>query len=369
MSNKIDVDLIKDEKGRVFAHIKVVDPELLGHGAKFRLMAKVEVSDNRPVNQNKTLFEKSLSRNLTTEQLIKIPASKLNIFSYSGDKIDISVSTQVVVNDGIIFDTKVNEDQQMVLGGKPRVRTNASEMIDPSDRFDFFANLKAIPSRNQMITLILLVVGLVIVGVNMLLGAIDQFSSPGATIFYDHIAADGDSESPFLKALAGSSAVAGGIWLLIKGQLRKYMRFRFARVPAQIKRGKDYKISELVNGKSRVDLHNVKVRIVACNMEKGQYKRGHGTNERTVSFEEPIRAVMLYEKHLPKVAARVPINTYLNENIRFDPMFSVLYPPFVISSSHGLDVHWEVQLVHPKFIDQELAGTKKCFAYRDFLES
>jgi hypothetical protein len=110
------------------------------------------------------------------------------------------------------------------------------------------------------------------------------------------------------------------------------------------------------------------VRIVACNMEKGQYKRGSGTDERTVSFEEPIRAVMLYEKHIPFVPASMPIKTYLDDTISFDPMFSALYPPFMISDSHGMDVHWEVQLLHPRYVDHELVGKKQRFSYHDFLD-
>jgi hypothetical protein len=35
-------------------------------------------------------------------------------------------------------------------------------------------------------------------------------------------------------------------------------------------------------------------------------------------------------------------------------MYKVLYPMQMISSTHGLDIHWEVQLIHKEFIDQEL---------------
>jgi hypothetical protein len=367
MSHRIDVDFIKDESGVVFAHIKVLDRKLLGHDAKFKLIAKVEVHDKRPVNETKVLFETALAKSLVSEQLVKIPAAKLNIFSYKGKMIDITISTQIVIDDAVFFDTKVSEEQQMKLAEKPKVRTLAEKMIDPEDVFDFFANLKAIPSHNQLITLSLLIAGLAIIGTNMLIGVIDQFSLSGSTIFYDHVDADGEYESPFFKALMGSGAIGVGVWYLIKGQLRKYMQFHFTRL-TKIKRGKEYKVSELVNGRSRVPLINVKIRIVACNMEKGQYTRRRGTDDETVSFEEPMRGVMLYEKKISFVPARVPIKTYLNDTFSFDSMFSSLYPPFMISDSHGVDVHWEVQLLHPKYIDHELIGRKNLFDYHDFLE-
>jgi hypothetical protein len=40
----------------------------------------------------------------------------------------------------------------------------------------------------------------------------------------------------------------------------------------------------------------------------------------------------------------------------------------MISSTHGLDIHWEVQLIHKEFIDQELIWDKKYFKYEDFLK-
>ena len=109
------------------------------------------------------------------------------------------------------------------------------------------------------------------------------------------------------------------------------------------------------------------MRVVASNLECGQYIRGSGTNQRTVSFTEPIRGVVLFEKTVDHIPARAPIGTYFNDRFSFTPMFELLYPPVKISSSHGLKVHWEVQLIHPEFIDQELVGPDGLFSYEDFL--
>jgi hypothetical protein len=38
----------------------------------------------------------------------------------------------------------------------------------------------------------------------------------------------------------------------------------------------------------------------------------------------------------------------------------------VVSKSHGLFVHWEVQLIHNEFVDQELEGDTAHFRLDDF---
>ena len=69
-----------------------------------------------------------------------------------------------------------------------------------------------------------------------------------------------------------------------------------------------------------------------------------------------------------RIAARAPIAPHFDGPIDFGPMFAALYPPFTVSKTHGLSVHWEVQLLHPEFVDQELAGPTDRFGYEDFLE-
>ena len=63
------------------------------------------------------------------------------------------------------------------------------------------------------------------------------------------------------------------------------------------------------------------------------------------------------------------LQTYLDGEIDFEPMFASLYPPLMVTGSHGVEVAWEVQLLHPKFVDQELPGPNKDLAYEDFLDA
>ena len=47
---------------------------------------------------------------------------------------------------------------------------------------------------------------------------------------------------------------------------------------------------------------------------------------------------------------------HLDGHVDFEPIFTELLPPQLISDTHGIDVVWEVQLLHPDFVDQELIG-------------
>ena len=40
----------------------------------------------------------------------------------------------------------------------------------------------------------------------------------------------------------------------------------------------------------------------------------------------------------------------------------------MISSTHGLDLYWEIQLIHNELVDQELIGKVHKLKIQDFLE-
>ena len=369
MAEKIDVTLRAEDdlEGPVECEISF-DPEFIGHDAEFRLVAEVRVKDSRPVHSEKIFFEQKF-RVQQDIHTFEIPRKQFHAYSYKGDKIDIRIHTRVKVDDALIFDTKVSEEHQVELGTKPEVANDARVMIEPNDIFKFFENLKAIPAHNQMITLVLLVIGGIIMLVNAIIGIHDQLVPESMTYLYSHVDSDGESQSPLVAGLAGSGVLGLLVWFAIRHQLRKYMKFSLSLInqPARILPQDSYRVSSFFTGKSRVPLENITLRIVACNMEKGQYVRGSGTDQRTVSFSDPVRGVLLYEKHVDHIPARTPIRDYFNDDFSFGPMFSILFPPLEISSTHGLDVHWEIQLLHPDFVDQELIGLNRFFHYEDFL--
>ena len=50
-------------------------------------------------------------------------------------------------------------------------------------------------------------------------------------------------------------------------------------------------------------------------------------------------------------------------------MFKSLYPRQMVSSEHGIDLAWEIQLIVDDFVDQELHGDPNAFVQKDFYEA
>jgi hypothetical protein len=347
--------------------VTVDDPKLVGHEAELVLTLHVEVLDSRAVNSERELFRTRFRLDHARVE-VPLPESALHCYSYTGSRIRTVVHAEVSIDDGILFDSKAEEDEDLALPDRPQLRDDAKELIEPEDAFDLAANFRVIPLFNRGIVTVLLALGLLVVGANTLLGIHDQLAPEELTFFYSHVDSDGDSQSPFFDSLAMSGAAGAALWLAIRRQLRRYMRFEL-RFADPLRRTTVVPARELVHGVARCDLEDVTVRVVAANRERGQYKRGSGKKERTVSFVEPVRAVLLYERHLRHVPAGAPVEDRLDGEVRFEPLFAAFYPPLRAGSHHGIDVVWEVQLLHPRFVDQELPGGCGDLLYEDFLEA
>ncbi len=374
MSNQLDITFNSNsdnEPEKLKAKLSFLDPELIGKEATFTIEHHVNVNDSRPVDKSDTLFTHIFTASSTPE-LVTIPSNvmKERPYTYNGAKIDVECFAILKVNDKWIrSDTSTQKRLPDTNLKKPKIGGSASNLIEPKDVFSFTKNLMAIPARNKIATFGLMVIGLILIVINMILGIHDQMSSEHATILYSHYDSDGDSSTPLGKALVGCGAIGVAIWLAIKRQLRKYMTFKFRPIKGEINARKEFAVNELIKGISRTDLLNVRLRIVACNMEKGKYVRGSGSNRRTVSFSNPKRGVMLYSKKVKRIPRNEPVENHFKGSISFEPMFKALYPPNSASSSHGLFVYWEVQLIHNEFVDQELIGDTSILCNDDFFNA
>ncbi len=369
-AQRIDVDLAPDREspGRLRCHVRVLDPALSGLKARLELLAAVEVDDDRPVNAEKVLHKHALTLG-AGDLAFPIDCDLGGLYTHDGEKVRLRLRTRVVVDDGILFDTQVREDQRLPLLLKPAVSSDTATLIEPKDLYDFFANLKAIPAGARALTLVLAIAGGIVMAVNAAVGAHDQFVPESRTWMYSHTDSDGDGQSPLFASLALSGGLGGAIWFAMRRQLRRYAEFRLRPRTGRIRRGDRVPLRSLVHGKPRVPLEDVRLRVVACNMECGEYKRGSGTKTRTVSFRHPVRGVLLYDRRVARIPAGMPIHAYFDGEVDFTPMFRALYPPCMIGGSHGIDVHWEVQLLHPQYVDHELVGPSDAFAREDFLDA
>jgi len=371
VSKKVDITYSYDPKqghAGLTAELKISDPKFLGKGATFVIKRFVKVKDSRPVNKSEDLFKHQFTVRSPSET-VRIPPHVLEErpFNYNGSEISIRCFGKLTVNDRLIRkDTSTEKNLPTVSLKKPKITRSTKDLIDPKDVFSFMKNLKAIPSHNKLATLGLLVIGAVVMVVNMMIGIHDEFSPKYATYFYSQVDSDGEYASPIGKALGGCGVIGVAIWLAIKRQLRKYMTFRFRPISGRIDRETERNVSDLIHGNSRTDLKDITLRIVACNLEKGKYVRGSGSNQRTVSFSDPKRGVLLYSKKVELIPKNHPVEQYFQDPVSFEPMFKALYPPNIVSKSHGLFVYWEIQLIHNEFVDQELEGDPAHFKVDDF---
>ena len=369
MSKKAKMNFEIDEENDVIrVQIEILSQDSMNRDASFVLSHRVRVKDSDPVHDDKVLYEHRF-RTTDRKTTFTFPTSKFSGYCYNGSQIEIEYQGLLKIDDAIFFDTKVTEELAYKVLKKPLLRRDAETLIDPKDHFNLLTNLRAIPVQHQVATLGLLVVGLIVIAINTIIGVHDQLSPESQTFLYSHRDSDGDSSSPLGKSLAGSGAAGVAIWFAMRRHLRQYMKFSLHRLPARIDRATSLPMNQLVHGQSRVDLSNVTLRVVACNLEKGQYMRGSGSDRRTVSFSEPVQGVLLYQHKVRTVPAKKPVENYFPGELKFKRMFDGLYPPTRVSSTHGLFVYWEVQLLVDKLVDQELVGLIEPLKTEDFFDA
>jgi hypothetical protein len=337
----------------------------VGRSATAELRLKVNTKRSRGIDEHRTVLSQTFKVSGARYEM-PIGDQLHELYSYVGSSIDIDLLAHIEIDDGFIFDTKMHTEIERELLRSPAPKGNAAQLIEPADAYNFRANLRAIPPKNRMIVMVLSIVGSILIGINTLLGAHDEFTSSDNIVFYDHSGSDG-SESPMMKSLFGSGGLGLTVWLAIRAQLRRYMKIELNSAVRFPRRGSRLAARDLIRGQARVALEKTKVRVVAVNDEKGQYEEGSGTKKRTVSFTTPFRGVLIYEQYLPFIPANTPVENYLEGELDFEEMFEVLYPPLQTSSTHGIGLRWEVQLIHPQFVDQELACPCDGLVFADFI--
>ncbi len=278
MAESIRITSRQDGEGRCHLELHVDDPDLAGKRAKVRVERRAKVKRSNPVHKSEVLAEREVTLVAGTQD-VTLGANLDGVFCYSGTELDLGLVAHVTVDDGVIFDTKVESDLAGIGALPPRLDVpEARSVHSPPDRFDFIANLRAIPAKARAIVLGLLLVGGPILAINALVGVRDQFVPEERVWFYDHSGSDG-SESPLMKALMGSGGIGLALWLAIRRQLQKYMRFE-ARWPlARLERGSRCRADEIVSGEAGVVLEQVRVRLVAYNREHGQHRVQEGSGK------------------------------------------------------------------------------------------
>tara|TARA_B100000686_G_scaffold352346_2_gene454032 strand:- start:57 stop:1052 length:996 start_codon:yes stop_codon:yes gene_type:complete len=328
---------------------------MMGKNAEFTLELASEVHDSSPVNDETNLYTDKFVVD-RTEYELEIPTDSFECFTYKGTHASIVLRANLKVDDAwILRDSQVSRTTQFKLvdARSGSLGGDATEVIDPFDTVQFGKNFDALSSGKKMSFILMsLFCGLGLLGGSWLIWDIFSQEEDGVVV------------SVFLIIILLVATVC--LWGWQKNSFfRSYINVSLRPIP-DITRNTCLPISQLVSGKSKIDLKNMTLRVVACNMEMGQYIRGSGSNRRTVSFEEPVRPIILYSERVSHIPARQEIGNHFPGEVDFGPMFKALYPPLEISKTHGLAVYWEVQLLHDEFIDHELKGPTDSIEVTDF---
>jgi hypothetical protein len=356
VSDALQASVVRGPDG-CLVQMFVREPDLVGKKATLTIEQRAKVKRSSPKHAERELKQHSFA--LAAGQNL-IPLGDLidGLFPYVGSKLDLELKARIVVDDSVFFDTKIELDLAPACLLPPRSAVPDHKGVhSPRDRFSFIANLRAIPAKARLVVIWLIAIGLPLIAINALVGARDQFVPESQVWFYDHTGDDG-GESPLMKALMGSGGVGVALWVAIRRQLQKYMRFE-ARLPLdRLTRDSRCAASDIFSGEARVSLQQSIARVVAYNREHGQYtateKQGKSTRTVTRSFTENARGVVLFEQLLAYVPANAPLAQHVVGEVDFAPLFDALYPPFMIGSTHGLSLRLEVQLLHPEYVDQEV---------------
>lgn len=179
---------------------------MAGKSATLKITQHARVKRGSPVHAQRALDERVVTLEHGRNR-IALGTALDGMVHHEGEKLDLLLKAELEIDDGLLFDTEIdcairaacNLPQRTVVGGDPK------HVHSPPDRFDFLANLRAIPPQARALVLWLLIAGLPLIIGNALLGVRDQMVPESRAWFYDKTGDDG-SESPLQKALTGSGA-------------------------------------------------------------------------------------------------------------------------------------------------------------------
>lgn len=359
---RIEIRPPKDpEYGRATCHIEL-DQQHQGRAVTFALVRKVKVDDSRAIDKEEEIFRHGFQARAGMTEAFELPGPEGRMYSYQGPQITIELVCRVVVDDGILWDTTVDQAFAYDPFPHPKASGSAQALAEPEDQYDFFKNLYSLPPGRRLAAGLVAVVGLGVIAGHGFVALHDMVATRRTAILY--------SEAPVGMILQLFLTIFGALitWAIVRHLLGGYVSLTATPPREPLHRGSEVRVRDLIQARALGDIDGMRVRVIACNQEKGQYRRGSGTNTRTVSFARPTRGVVLYDKTLGRVRAGTDLAMDLMEPLDLEPMFDALYPPQAIGTTHGMDVLFEVQLLHDDLVDRKAQIGGENFRWESFLE-
>lgn len=364
MSNGVHLEIqpAKGPGGRPVCHVEL-DGSHAGRRVTFSLVRKVSVKDHRAIDKEDLLFSHDFRAEVGRRESFELPGEDAAIYSYRGPHMDIQLLCRIVVDDGFLWDTTVEEAVQADPFPHPRTGACARHLADPEDQYRFFENLQALPPGRRLLAGTVAALGIGGLAANGFVTLHDMITPSREAFFYPPDAGPTLMMSLFLTFLGGTL-----VYATLKKLMGGYVSLAPARLAGPLGREDQVRVGDLFRAEALTDLSGLRVRVIACNQEKGQYRRGSGTNTRTVSFSHPTRGVVLLDRTLGVLRRGTEVHLELRDPLDLTPMFDGLYPPQMVGAHHGMNVHFEIQLMHDDLIDRELVLPPETFDWHAFLD-
>jgi len=382
----ITLQLVRDEQARTVCRITQEGGPLAERLVDLRIVARVELRDSQGIPEEQVLHSRRL-RLAPGSQDVPLPQQTAS-YDYHGQEIAVRLTLRLTDDKGkVLAEARLRDAETALLAPRPKLAECPRELMHPKDEYSLLANLRALPAAIGMSVAAAGVALYVVAALNLAVGAHDQFvAEPQLTAMdrfnlklagrTDELArvrvapilyARGRRGTPLLSAVQFSLYTALLASLILHRHLSRYGDFHLYLFLPPLRPGTRIAARRLVRGRSHVDLFDVTARVVAGNVECWRRKPGSGQKvERKI--RTPVRAVKLYEFNLPCVPAGSSIGDFLQGDVDFTPMFRALYPALMVTTDSGLDLVWQVQLLHPEFVDKALPGPTSNLRFADFLE-
>lgn len=370
MQQKVNITA-KIDNWKLKVNLEVLNSELLLKDAEILLYAKVLVYFPNGLNKSEELYRKKFIVAENQEFIIEL----WDRYTYLWTAINMFYEVEVIFNDSFFIDTNITKNIKYNLV-KPNLnlplketnlyKLNSLSRKTDKDNLNFFENFIAVPPTYKIIFIILELLFLFI----------------GWTIYNTllhnenvHILINNSLLIIFLLLF-----VIIPFFIMFSLIKNKYMTFYFIKRDKTFSKDWVYKLKDIINWKTRVDLENVEIKIIAFNSEKWQYtvsssrgRRGRRRRSKRIeNFSIPINKIELFKSEFSFIPKNVDIWEYIDWEVSFKELYEKLIPEYLISSNHWLALNCEVQLISDKFADQKFIipfdyFNRKLFSKENFI--
>lgn len=347
MKNQATLKVKVEKTGEGLEALIRFRPDLKKHAgeeARVKLTLRCRTRHSNPVNKNVELLKQSFTVNEPLRTLrYKCPS---RLFTYEGSWIRLVARVSIVVGD----DRFLEHFEVPLEVGDLNISDDLPGTIHPPDEFSVPRNFFLLAGANrQIIILLLAVMGIIsLVGVSLIIAVHEIGDGSGAwdMLLGIVVLIAGYAVYACWKKVSSLFIPETGLKFIIPAGLS--MRYKSK---AKISRKSRFTVSDWLTGIAETDLHGVRLRVVAANIERGSYRKkiygrdpdsgflgligalfSNNEEARLVRKQKSVinRAIVLYDKTVDHLPAGASVAGYFNEPLDFEPVFTDLYPPDLV---------------------------------------